>query len=93
MEEILAVYLARLSNKKGLKKSTLNMNLAKKYSYDEREKALKSGINDGLIVTTLLPRIETKTKKTATIFSITTKGEKSLQKYNCSVKEKWNEID
>lgn len=92
MQEILLAYLSRLSNKKGLKKSILNMNLAKKYSYIDREQALTSGLQQGLIIMTRLPKLNTKTKKTATIFSITSKGEKSLQQYVSTIKEQWYDL-
>ena len=92
MQEILLAYLFRLSNKKGLKKSLLNMNLAKKYSYNDRELALKSAVNQGLITTTRLPRLDVRIKKTATIFSITSKGEKTLQQYESIIKERWHDI-
>ena len=66
MQEILLTYLSRLINKKRLSKSRLNMNLSKKYSYNEREQALVSGLNQGLITITRLPKLDSKTKKTIT---------------------------
>ena len=68
------------------------MNLAKKHSYIEREQALASGLIQGLIITTRLPKLNTKVKKTATIFSITSKGEKYLQQYISTIKEQWDDL-